>query len=58
MYFTFTDKEPFFVSHAPKKISKKIIIKYNQNFRQKAKLDFYDKAFDYIYNNDHNENYF
>lgn len=58
MYFTFTDKEPFFISSQPEKISQKITIKYNQIFRQKSKLEFYDKAFDYIYNNDHNGDYF
>ena len=58
MFIKFTDKEPFFVSKHPKKINKNITIKYNQILRQKYKFDFYDKAFDYIYNNQHKGDYF
>jgi O-methyltransferase len=58
MYIKFTNKEPFFISTHPNDISKKNTIKYNQILRQKSKLEFYDKAFDYIYNNHHNGDYF
>jgi hypothetical protein len=58
MFVKFIDKEPFFVKKHPKKINKNITIKYNQILRQKYKYDFYDKAFDYIYNNNHSGDYF
>jgi hypothetical protein len=58
VFIKFIDKEPFFTSSHPDKINKKITIKYNQVLRQKYKFDFYDKAFDYIYNNHHEGDYF
>jgi hypothetical protein len=58
MGIKFIDTEPFFISSHIKKISKKNTVKYNQILRQKSKFEFYDKAFDYIYNNDHNGDYF
>jgi len=58
MFIKFIPKEPFFISKHPKKINKNITIKYNQLLRQKSKFEFYDKAFDYIYNNHHNGDYF
>lgn len=58
MFIKFIDKEPFFISKLPRKINKNITIKYNQMLRQKSKFEFYDKAFDYIYNNHHNGDYF
>ena len=54
----FIDKEPYFNLQIPKKINKNITVKYNQVLRQKYKFDFYNKAFDYIYNNHHQGDYF
>lgn len=58
MYLKSNDKEPFFTSSHPNKVSKKITIKYNQILRQRWKYEFYEKTFDYIYNNYHNGDYF
>ena len=58
MFIKFIHKEPFFISKHPEKINKNITIKYNQMLRQKSKFEYYDKAFDYIYNNHHNGDYF
>ena len=58
MFIKFIHEEPFFISKHPEKINKNITIKYNQMLRQKSKFEYYDKAFDYIYNNHHNGDYF
>ena len=58
MFIKFIDSEPFFKVNIPKKINKNFTIKYNQILRQRYKLDFYEKTFDYIYNNHHYGDYF